>query len=208
MTADQARRALLLGGALVAAVASVAQAQQVSDVAGVQGQLRLDLLDFPAEKPLTHHALEAAQATPGIEIELTAPAAATGIPLDISIAQRAGYSSDEHGAYDTLTRGAEVRVGRALGEPRGGMSQAPSRVYVFAASDNEALTWRPGQPGHALALQQDRVEIGDRQAGVTYERNGLQASLAYVEREVSATVGRTTTSQDENFAGFTLTMRR
>jgi hypothetical protein len=36
----------------------------------------------------------------------------------------------------------------------------------------------------------------------------VQASLAYVEREVNVRTGSQNFSQDERFAGFTLTMRR
>jgi hypothetical protein len=45
-------------------------------------------------------------------------------------------------------------------------------------------------------------------AGVTYERNGVQASLAYVEREESTRVGRESYTQEQAFTGVTLTMRR
>lgn len=86
------------------------------------------------------------------------------------------------------------------------------RVYAFVASGQEALTW---QPRHAngplnltpnLAYESDRVGIGDRQAGLTYERHGVQASVAYVEREIRDHVGRTFASRQESFVGFTLTM--
>ena len=36
----------------------------------------------------------------------------------------------------------------------------------------------------------------------------MQASIAYVEREVSAQVGRDSYSREENFTGVTVTMRR
>ena len=55
---------------------------------------------------------------------------------------------------------------------------------------------------------QDRVEIGDVQAGVTYEVYGIQTSLAYVQRKMRTRVGANTYVQDENFAGITVTMRR
>jgi hypothetical protein len=45
-------------------------------------------------------------------------------------------------------------------------------------------------------------------AGVTYERNGIQASLAYVEREESTRVGNQNFTQEEAFTGVTVTMRR
>jgi hypothetical protein len=144
-----------------------------------------------------------------VELELSANGDVTGMPLDFSIAQRASFGSDSHGDINRHSRGAEVRVGRALGEPRGELSSASqSRIYVFAASDDEALTWQPGAESQRFGYQQDRVEIGDMQAGVTYERGTMQASIAYVEREISATVGQTSMSNEENFAGVTLTMRR
>jgi hypothetical protein len=95
--------------------------------------------------------------------------------------------------------------------PRDRPSSTPT-WYLFAATDDEALVWRPGMRsefgggGASFALQ-DRVEIGDLQAGITYESHGIQASLAYVEREFSVRSGATTFTQDESFAGVTLTMR-
>ena len=153
----------------------------------------------------------APDATPesrGVELELAAPHDLTGIPLDLSITQRASIGASEAGDINRQSRGAEVRIGAAVGDPRSIANGPESRIYVFAASDDEALTWQPGQDSRGFALQTDRVEIGDRQAGVTYERGAMQASVAYVEREISATVGRTSVSDNEHFAGVTLTMRR
>jgi hypothetical protein len=96
---------------------------------------------------------------------------------------------------------------------RDGDNNQGSSVYAFVASDNDALTWRPGARsefggrGSAFALQ-EQVEVGDMSAGVTYERNGVQASLAYVEREESTQVGAESFSQDQSFTGVTVTMRR
>ena len=83
--------------------------------------------------------------------------------------------------------------------------------YIFAASDNEALTWAPTSSGPGgrsagFALQ-DQIRIGDSQAGLTYEAGPFQASLAYVQRKVSARTGATTVYRDEDFAGITLTLR-
>ena len=84
--------------------------------------------------------------------------------------------------------------------------------YIFAGSEDEALIWRPGSrnalggSGPSFAMQ-DRVEIGDRQAGITYEANGWQASFAYVEREIRVRAGGRNFNQDEDFTGLTLTMR-
>ncbi|GIK48890.1 MAG: hypothetical protein KJZ75_18165 [Hyphomonadaceae bacterium] len=138
------------------------------------------------------------------EVELVAHAAG----FDVAFAQRAGLGFNRHGDIERESRGSELRFGRVH---RDQPSSEP-KWYFFAASEDEALTWRPGVrsefggPGAAFAMQ-DRVEIGDLQVGVTYERRGWQASLAYVEREISVRTGARTVSQDEDFAGFTLTMR-
>ncbi len=133
--------------------------------------------------------------------------------FDISFAQRGGVGINEDGEIERESRGSELRLGRGLRSmPRDQPSAGPT-WYFFAASDDEALIWRPGTrtafgtSGPSFALQ-ERVEIGDLQAGITYEQNGWQASLAYVEREVSVRSGSRTFSQDESFAGVTLTMRR
>ena len=142
-----------------------------------------------------------------LELEVSAPGAMTGIPLDVSIAQRASFGADANGDLNRRGRGSEVRVGHALGDPSRNADPREHRVYMYAASDDQALTWAPGAAGGNRVALQDRVEVGDHAAGVTYERYGVQASLAYVEREVSTTVGRQSFSKNENFAGVTLTMR-
>jgi hypothetical protein len=238
MPSQNARTAMLMGGALLAAIGGASfdskpasaeepllqplasESQLISGVNFVdehaaalhrpqgpslmlsadEDQARFTNLNQFASEP-------APEQNRAVEFELAAPHNVTGIPLDVSIAQRASFGADDSGDINRHSRGSEVRIGRALGDPRTSGGRADSRIYVFAASDDEALTWQPGAENR-FAFQQDRVEIGDMQAGVTYERGPMQASLAYVEREVSATVGRTTFNNDENFAGFTLTMRR
>ncbi len=148
----------------------------------------------------------------GVELEFAAAGDSAGVPLDFAVAQRATLRADDDGEINSGSSGSELRIGRGLVQRDNERGQNSS-IYFFVADDDEALTWRFGQAsnltgrGGALALQ-ERVEVGDMSAGVTYERNGIQASLAYVEREVSARIGRESFSQDENFAGFTLTMRR
>lgn len=146
-----------------------------------------------------------------VEIALSTRAAAG---FDVSFAQRASLGVNANGDVERQSRGSELRLGRGLTNMR--RRAAPSwenpAWYFFAASDDEALTWQPGSrnsltgSGGDWALQ-DRVEVGDMQAGITYEAAGLQASLAYVEREVSVRVGNRDISEDESFTGFTLTMR-
>jgi hypothetical protein len=132
--------------------------------------------------------------------------------FDLAFAQRGSVGFNENGDINRESRGSELRLGRGLRDmPRDTPSATP-KWYFFAASEDEALIWRPGMrtdfgsSGGGFALQ-DRVEIGDLQAGITYEANGWQASLAYVEREISVRAGNETYSEDEAFAGFTLTMR-
>lgn len=145
------------------------------------------------------------------ELSLTARAAAG---MDVALAQSGGIGFDAAGDVASRSRSSELRLGRGLDMARADGPSARPRWYFFAASEDEALIWSPGPRtnafggvGSSLALQ-DRVEIGDVQAGVTYEIYGVQASLAYVEREVSVRAGHYSVSQDERFAGFTLTMRR
>lgn len=132
--------------------------------------------------------------------------------FDVAFAQRGGLSFNANGDLERQSRSSELRLGRGLRNmPRDTPSGEP-KWYFFAASEDEALIWQPGMRtefggsdgGFAL---QDRVEIGDIQAGVTYEANGWQASLAYVEREVSVQAGNRTYTEDQDFAALTLTMR-
>ena len=149
-----------------------------------------------------------------LELELAASGEHAGLPIDVSVAQRASLGADANGDIDRAGRGSEVRIGRGLVQQDADAPSGGSSVYMFVASDDEALTWRPGQRNEFGAGQsggfslQDRVEVGDVSAGVTYERGGVQASVAYVEREVSAQVGRDSYSREENFTGVTVTMRR
>jgi hypothetical protein len=129
--------------------------------------------------------------------------------FDVSFAQRAGVGFNRQGDVASHSRASELRLARSL---RRDQPSSQPRWYIFAASEDEALTWGPatrndfGGMRSSFSLQ-DRVEIGDMQAGITYERDGWQASLAYVERRINVTSGSRTFGQDENFAGVTLTMR-
>ncbi|MFO1016603.1 MAG: hypothetical protein U1E03_03340 [Hyphomonadaceae bacterium] len=139
------------------------------------------------------------------EVALTARSAG----FDVSFAQRAGVGFNREGDIESRSRGSELRFSRARRD------DAPTepRWYLFAASEDEALTWGPssrssfGEPSRNVFSVQDQVEIGDVQAGVAYARDGWQASFAYVQREISVTTAARSFSQNEDFAGFTWTMR-
>src|SRR5690606_32809131 len=115
-------------------------------------------------------------------LELELAAGVGDNPLDVALAQRAPLGDNRNRVLDRSGRGAEVRIGQGLIERRDAAGDTRS-VYMFVASEDEALTWQPGVrnefggSGASVALQ-DRVEVGDLSAGVTYERNGVQASLA------------------------------
>jgi hypothetical protein len=141
-----------------------------------------------------------------VELQLSASGARAGVPVDVAFAHRGTINSDDSGRD---RRGSEFRVGHNLVQERDPNKAQGSSVYAFVASDNEALTWRPGAhaDGASLAMQ-DQVEVGDRSAGITYENHGVQTSLAYVERDIHTRVGGRSYSSDENFAGVTVTLRR
>lgn len=205
MAGSAAFRSLLLAGGVFAAAswAGPATAQERAPVenAPANQETQIAITEHgavrftPAEDPL------AASGPRRLELALAANSGA----LDISVAQRAAVGADADGDLNLSGRSSEFRVGRGLVQQPNGESRRAA-LYMFVASDNEALTWRPGA-GSALALE-SRSEIGDHSAGVTYQRAGMQASLAYVERESSIQVGRESFSQDESFAGITLTMQR
>lgn len=224
------RTALLAGGALIAALfgVSVAAAQEAPSPAPDQhAATEAGQVDFTDTQTVLRRSNvsvrsdinqrfgpntatpETAEGPRRVEVEF---AAGDG-DLDVSFAQRASLGAGADGDIDRAGRGSEVRIGRGLVGQDNDQNQLGSSTYVFVASDDEALTWQPGQrsefgsQGPSLQLQ-DRVQVGDMSVGVTYERNGVQASLAYVEREEATTVGTQTFNQNESFTGLTVTMRR
>jgi hypothetical protein len=224
MGGSSSLRKTLAAGSLLAATAlgaTFALAQEgppvpvnFNDPQAAMGQngpaLDLDVRDDAASRFSPTDPSENGQNRRRLELELSAGGGNS--PVDVSVAQRASLGSNADGDVDRAGRGSELRIGRGLVGEREASSE-PS-VYMFVASDDEALTWQPGSGnrnefgsrGSSLQLQ-DRVEIGDMSAGVTWEQNGVQASLAYVERSESTRVGRRHYSHDQEFAGVTVTMR-
>jgi hypothetical protein len=139
-----------------------------------------------------------------VEMQFSASGDRAGVPLDVAIAHRDTLNADETGHNQ---RGSELRIGHNLVPHEEAGGSRGSSVYAFISSDDQAVTWRPGQAS-SLAMQDHRVEVGDHAAGVTYETHGVQTSLAYVQRKVSTRVGVRGYSTDESFAGVTVTVRR
>ena len=73
------------------------------------GEARFAALNRPVDAPQT-------AAPRALELELAAPHDVTGIPLDLSIAQRASFEANSEGDLNRQGRGAEVRIGRAFGD--------------------------------------------------------------------------------------------
>ncbi len=192
-------RTLLLVGA---ALASIATGLAFADDPSAGGPLALTI----GEGSVPYVAMEMIAGESPAPARLELEASTDSGPLDVEISQRASFS--DNGAVERRGSGAELRIGQGLVGRR--ETGAADSAYVFVASDDEALTWRPGARKHedrALALQ-DQVEVGDVSAGIAIERNGVQASLAYVEREATTHVGVESFSREESFTGVTLTMRR
>lgn len=219
------RNTLLVSGLIAATLVigvSAAGAQQgppvpvnFSDPQGVLGEtapaLDLSVNPDPNQRFDTVNLTQERAGGEPRRLELGLAAGGGDAPVDVEVAQRASLGADDNGDINHRGVGSELRVGRNLVQRREG-SEEPS-VYMFVASDDEALTWQPGQRNEfggsssSLALQ-DRVEVGDMSAGVTYEVNGMQASLAYVEREEATRVGNRSYTQEQAFTGVTVTMRR
>jgi hypothetical protein len=150
-------------------------------------------------------------------LNMSLSVAASVIPraLDFGFAQRTSVVDDDSGQF--FTRGAEVRLGQRLEglvSEHGGATWDRPSWYLYAASEGQALTWTPADPqagARGSVALQDRVEIGDVQAGVTIEAAGMQGSIAYLEREVSnGRIGSAdrTRSETERYVGATFTVRR
>lgn len=220
------RAVVVAGGALAVAAlgVSIAGAQEATPGAlssvnfhePQQGEVQGPTLDLAVRPDPNARFATVTQPHPDGEPTHTGEVALTAgggdAPLDISLAQRAAFGSDANGDLNHRGHGSEVRVGRNLVRQRQTSQSTEPSVYAFVASDDQALTWQPGArsdfggAGSTVAMQ-DRVEVGDMSAGVTYERSGVQASLAYVQREERARVGNRNFSQDQSFAGVTVTMR-
>lgn len=217
MIRSRSLRAIALSSVLLTAIVCVAAAEEPGAIVGVQ----LSLPDDPLQRDagavefsvgrdgqvpfIPFDAGAEPEGQRGLQLELAAGGGEA--PLDVSIVQRASVTA---GDVAQEGRGAALRIGQGLvnrREESGGAS-----TYVFVASENQALTYQPGArsdfggQGSSLTLQ-DRVEVGDLSAGVTFERNGVQTSLAYVERSESTRVGRRNVRQNDSFAGVTVTAR-
>lgn len=129
--------------------------------------------------------------------------------LDIQLTPRASVSFDDESSSALV--GALVRIGDDLRED----SDLKSNTwYMFAGADAEAVTYSPNSVSRLTRGQfhlQDRIIVGDAQAGVGYRIGDADVSLGYFRREVTS-FGREINSGSSTFkedaAALSFTWRR
>ena len=163
---------------------------QVGCLTGEEACLKSDeMLDMGYSKPLTTSIM--------------------GKGLDIQLTPRASVRFNDGSSSATL--GASVRIGDDLKDGKGFKSNT---WYVFAGADAEALSYSPNEMNRVSGdfLLQERVFVGDAQAGVGYRLNeSTDISLGYFRREVTS-IGNEVDPQSNSFsedaAALSFTWRR
>ncbi len=130
--------------------------------------------------------------------------------LDIELTPRASMRFDD-GTSSALV-GALVRIGDDL---KDGEELKSNKWYMFAGADAEAVTYAPNSFRKVQVGDfhlQDRIIVGDAQAGVGYRLgNSTDISLGYFRREVTSfgnEKNMESTSYSEDAAALSFTWRR
>ncbi len=103
--------------------------------------------------------------------------------LDLSLTPRASMSFSNDLSVKAV--GAMIEIGEDLRE---GPDFESNTWYFFAGADAEALTYAPNSVGRITDGQfhlQDRIIVGDAQAGLGYRIGDADVSLSYMRREAS-----------------------
>ena len=103
--------------------------------------------------------------------------------LDLSLTPRASVSFSNDLSVKAV--GAVIEIGEDLRE---GSEFESNTWYFFAGADAEALTYSPNSVGRITKGQfhlQDRIIVGDAQAGLGYRIGDADVSLSYTRREAS-----------------------
>jgi len=103
--------------------------------------------------------------------------------LDLSLTPRASVRFNDE--VSSTVVGAMIEIGEDL---RDSPELKSNTWYIFAGADAEALTYSPNSTSRftsgELALQ-DRIIVGDAQAGLGYRIGDADVSLSYMRREAS-----------------------
>ena len=130
-----------------------------------------------------------------------------GLDLELTPSAAMRFNDDSSSAVV----GALLRIGDDL---RKDSDFDNNTWYFFAGADAEALTYRPNGASDLTRGNfnlQDRVIVGDAQAGVGYRIGDADLSLSYMRREVSGLGAKSTTddsSYKEDAATLSFTWRR
>lgn len=103
--------------------------------------------------------------------------------LDLSLKPRASMRFNDE--LSSTAVGAVIEIGEDL---RSGSDIKSNTWYIFAGADAEALTYTPNALGRITAGEfglQDRIIVGDAQAGLGYRIGDADVSLSYMRREAS-----------------------
>ena len=104
--------------------------------------------------------------------------------LDLSLTPRAALRFNDESSSAVV--GAVVEIGEDL---RKGSDLDNNTWYFFAGADAEALTYSPNSVSRLTSGQfhlQDRIIVGDAQAGLGYRIGDADVSLSYLRREATA----------------------
>ncbi|NNC35947.1 MAG: DUF2219 family protein [Acidimicrobiales bacterium] len=122
--------------------------------------------------------------------------------LNLQLTPRAGLRFDDDSKSALV--GALVRVGDNLRE---GSEMKSNTWYFFAGADAEAVTYTPTGVRRLTSGEfhlQDRIIVGDAQAGLGYRLGSADLALTYYKRQAKAE----NYSYDEDAAALSLTWRR
>lgn len=104
--------------------------------------------------------------------------------LDLSLKPRAAMAFEDGNRSARV--GAVVEIGKDLRE---GSELQNNTWYFFAGADAEALSYSPNSVSRITSGQfhlQDRIIVGDAQAGLGYRIGDADVSLSYMRREATA----------------------
>lgn len=103
--------------------------------------------------------------------------------LDLKLTPRASMRFGDD--VNSAVVGAVIEIGEDLRE---GSEFENNTWYFFAGADAEALTYSPNSVSRITSGQfhlQDRIIVGDAQAGLGYRIGDADVSLSYMRREAS-----------------------